>query len=70
MYVHEYASIWVRFLGEIAKCMAGSGKDKMRLEHLAMPESKEALKKKKACHKDISTTWIGFHWPNVGQFDQ
>lgn len=43
MYVHEYASIWVRFLGEIAKCMAGSGKDKMRLEHLAMPESKEAL---------------------------
>lgn len=46
MCVHEYASIWVRFLGEIAKCMVGSGKDKMRLEHLAMPESKEALKKK------------------------
>ena len=41
--------MYVHVLGEIANCMAGSGKYKMRLEHTAMPESKEALKKKKEC---------------------
>lgn len=33
-------------LGEIANCMVGLGKYKMRLEHVAMPESKKKPLKK------------------------
>lgn len=34
-------------LGEVSKSRSAAGGDKMSLEHLIMPESKEMLKKKK-----------------------
>ena len=52
--------MYVHILGEIANCMTGSGKYKMRIEHIARPESKEVFKKKSACDKDTDTTWMGF----------
>ena len=48
--------MYVHILGEIANCMTGSGKYKMRIEHIARPESKEVFKKKSACDKDTDTT--------------
>lgn len=45
-------------------------KYKKNLEDLAVPESKEVLKKQRdgACQKDMGDNWKASQWPKLKQF--
>lgn len=44
------------------------GVDKMSLEHLVIPETKEVLKKEKimgSCQRDTAINWKSSQWPKL-----